>query len=525
MAIVGLLERDQEQRLTLDSLLAVSDAVQALAVPADEPSHTVYTPTELLTPRTLELSQRTHGTSNDLSPVSMATTESGYGSDPSEAGAADIVASLCGIRRPVVQEQGTTGLLIGRIMPPWQGSQAVVQARTALNADVDDPEELQLALAALERETPDVQGPWTEAFESLSCELRVRIAALRADAAALLQSLLDVPAIPQCMPSPGDSPWLERTALMGAGCSPIAEDGAAVDTVTTVCMTTVKNMGNVEALESAIELATSLGVDTSPAEERAACTRGLLSVRIVWGTFARFFLLPLGVSFSSLLAEVSRRFGLPPSIAASAVSTSGRPSFELYWREGPELFSLIDQSSWELCLQRKGLYARPGRLDLRLEAVPGVAPLLGRRVRTAIGPGAYQTPFVVTGTRLPRAPPGIGSAASADNPINPKVSPLTLMGRGGRLPRPTPVGNVLCGRHRGKRLCGGSGGSVPVPAYTVSAAVVGSPAPTLRSASGVSGAGGWGVRRSNSRGPTDLALQLEGRGAQNVRRGGHHHVR
>merc|ERR1719284_2225478 len=74
---------------------------------------------------------------------------------------------------------------------------------------------------------------------------------------------------------------------------------------------------------TALEVATTLGVDTEPSEQRIACKRGMLSLRVVWGKLARFCMLPVNVGFDSLVAEVSRRFGL-----ASATNLP-----KLCWRE------------------------------------------------------------------------------------------------------------------------------------------------------------------------------------------------
>jgi hypothetical protein len=131
-----------------------------------------------------------------------------------------------------------------------------------------------------------------------------------------------------------------------------------------------------DGLETAIELATSLGIDTEVAEEQAASDRGLLSLKINWGAIARFCLLPVGVSFTSLKEEVTKRFRLN----ADTVSRSEAPAFRLFFRDGTDVLKLRDQASWEACLHSRGLHSRPGRLELYLEV-----------------------PFVITGTRVPSA--------------------------------------------------------------------------------------------------------------------------
>lgn len=224
-----------------------------------------------------------------------------------------------------------------------------------------------------------------EAFEALSCELRIRLRALRADAAALLQSLLEGP--------PREARLLqaaaERTALpLPAHWVQLQREATSADTVTTLCQAE-EDHGEVAALESAMELASSLGVDTRPAEE-AVSARGLLSLRVVWGSVSCFMLFTVDISFRSLIAGVARRFGLQDR-------AGGASQFQLWHREGSDYVHICDHASWEeLC--RKRSPSRPGRLELELQAVAGYQPKLKRRVR---GPaGLPQAPFVVTGTRL-----------------------------------------------------------------------------------------------------------------------------
>lgn len=86
--------------------------------------------------------------------------------------------------------------------------------------------------------------------------------------------------------------------------------------------------------------------------------RGMLSLRVTWGGVARFCMLPVNVGFDSLVAEVSRRFGLD----------RGTPLPPLSWREAGETFELKSREGWEECLQRRGLVAQPGRLELCVES-------------------------------------------------------------------------------------------------------------------------------------------------------------
>jgi len=149
----------------------------------------------------------------------------------------------------------------------------------------------------------------------------------------------------------------------------------------------------VAALETAIENASSLGLDTSVAEEHVASNRGLLSLRVTWGSVARFCLLPVGVAFTSVVLEVTRRFGLA---VGGKAAVGGSPPIKLSWLfMGSEIVYLHDQASWEACLHRCSLYGRPGRLELRLE-VPFV--ITGRRVATPCTAGAVRA-IAATGVR------------------------------------------------------------------------------------------------------------------------------
>jgi len=558
-AILGLLQTDPARRMTISAALTVSEAVAALSPP--EASLYAASGGGALTPRgavdaPLPLSPMCSQAAafvvsgGDLSPVSMATTDSGFSSSPSESGAAELVASLCGggrvsqrcpspPRTILAQEVAPEGQ-VGNTAPccGWQGSEAVAQARAALSADVDDPEELQIALLALEAEMPADGGVGAEAFQALSFELRLRIAALRADAAALLQSLLHESRMP-----PGDPAVMEQeqTTLIPA----MNAGTGAAETVTTVCAGAAHTGESVAALETAMELASSLGIDTGFAEDRATSGRGLLSLRIVWGAFVRFLLLPIGVPFTSLLAEVASRFNL-------ASGGGGMPLFELYWREGADSFLIRDQATWELCLQRRGLHRQPGRLELRLDVAACHAPTPRRRGLRGKALGAYQMPFVITGMRLPLAEPGVGGVMpgplSGRSREKAAVSSARGSARGacqamtsGRAGRPVQsavqvggggrTATARSGRHRVHRRFGGGGVAVPLQGGAAVAAAA--------SAATACTSGGWGVRRGGGPGSgsspglqkvggaVGLAvataqqnmLQLEGHGAQG-RRGG-----
>eukprot|EP00928_Gymnodinium_smaydae_P032822 TRINITY_DN23679_c0_g3_i1.p1 TRINITY_DN23679_c0_g3~~TRINITY_DN23679_c0_g3_i1.p1 ORF type:complete len:803 (-),score=128.45 TRINITY_DN23679_c0_g3_i1:67-2475(-) len=372
-AILSLLERDPQSRLDLNDALAVSDSVAALvADPAEDLSEEFSQ--EVCSPSNVQAYSPTQEPSEELSPVSKATGQS-HESSPEMIGTTDLLAAYCGAAGFSACEGDPFG---GQTSNLWRGSEAAALARVALSADVDDPEELQDALDALEREASDGSVS-ADVYESLASELRLRIAALRADAAALLRSLL------------------QEEVLVSQGVDDEGEQ--APPTLCRGLDGSVSSAGcEVEALETAIELATSLGVDTGPAEERAASVRGLLSLRVVWGSSACICLLPVGVPFDAVVAEVSDRFGLPFPCGPKKFS-----GMHLQCREGSDIIELIDQHTWNACLLRNGLMDRPGRLELIME-VPGFAQrprrqagLKGRRLN---GESIGKPPIVVTGRRL-----------------------------------------------------------------------------------------------------------------------------
>jgi len=124
--------------------------------------------------------------------------------------------------------------------------------------------------------------------------------------------------------------------------------------------------------EETIEVATTLGVDTGPAEEHLASARRMLSMRILWGEAMRFSLLPMRSHYEAVLREVAGKFLLP----------EGMP-LRLCWREGSDLFPLDSEEAWQECLQRRGLSGKPGRLEV---CVQGDVPKRRRRVRHRTGP-------------------------------------------------------------------------------------------------------------------------------------------
>jgi len=516
-AIDGLLERDAQKRLTLAEALAVGGAVAALAT-EDTACSLGAVP---MVPASWELSS---AGAAPLSPVSIVSSDSGGSGSPSScegSGAvAEMAVALCGAGPAAAPALlGATAALV--VVPPadgtgptmaqpalpertprspddgvhaavlaaphvrqllWQDSEAMAQARAALAGEVDDPEELQLALVNLEQsEVPQGGGGANaEAYEALRYELQLRVAALRADATALLESLiLDVP-----------RPLLASSSTSGCPAAAVYDTDAdlpGADTVTTMCMHDVSSAadnslatgGDVAALESAIELATSLGIDTECAEEQAASARGRLSLRVVWGASARFCLLPLGVSFATLVAEVARRFAVPLPAGvvggasaggaaaggagtggSSAVAVAAPPPFEFHddGPAGPQAFpaALRDEASWEAFLQRRGLQDRPGRAELRVQAP--------------------QTHFVVMGTRLSSAggapPTAVAAfpaavAGGAASRLTTHGRPCGMVGRPIRtaVPRAPPLGGIRSGSAISARppLLGSGGAEVKPP--------------------------------------------------------------
>lgn len=263
----------------------------------------------------------------------------------------------------------------GALQSAWCCSEAAVAARDALGGDVDDPEELVRALVGLEREAqerkaaPELTGESptsAAALSALESELRVRIAALRDDAAAMLTAAeTEVDAADD-----GANGGPESQERSGSKDSAEESDEGESYSTPSGCSSpraSYRSSRAATALEQALEVATSLGVDTEPSEERLAKKRGMLSLRVTWAGVARFCMLPINVGFDSLVAEVSRRFGLSSSQSLPPLS----------WREAGESFELKSQACWEECLQRRGLVAQPGRLEL---CVDSVAPPPSRTV-------------------------------------------------------------------------------------------------------------------------------------------------
>jgi len=504
-AVMGLLEREPQQRLSLPHALAVSAAVVALvAAPAeDESLHVTGGPAMFhsLEEINTELAPQSQApcSPSDLSPVSVAT--SAWASTQGEENAAELVASLCGRqpqqhevqrrrRRAVPESWATAGHSMTVL--PLSGSDAVTKARVALGADVDDPQELQHALCVLEVEALEASESWADVYESLRCELRLRIAALRADAAALLESLLD----PQ---QEHHEYTIERTALVAS--SRVVRESVP-DTVTTMGFVVTATCsaepgGEVAALESAIEVATSLGVDTEPAEEKAASARGLLSIRVVWGKFTKFCLVPLGITFAELISEVARRFGLPENLSSPG------SNLELCYRDGAEVFFVRDQASWDCCLRRRGLSFRPGRLELRLEAVASLTPApQPRRASDPVVTEAFDMPCV-TGIRLapPSStpdPPSVVRAITRTGVVANRLSLPTVTRSSSERNRPAQT--AATGRSPASQLSrNGRQGSSLGPAPGPMAGISGGPVPgTAAFAAGAGGNSARGAQRQNS---------------------------
>lgn len=185
----------------------------------------------------------------------------------------------------------------------------------------------------------------------------MRIGALRDEAAALLDGILQNPAgafndeAAATLRQPS-SPQSVGDGGCGGSCASTPR-GDAIDGASSGAG------GNASGAEEAIEVATTLGVDTGPAEEKLASVRRMLSVRILWGHLARFCLLPMRVTYKELVRQVAARYGAPTGT-----------TMQLSWFEFGERYVLQGQASWEECLQRRGLMEKPGRIELSVQGQP-----------------------------------------------------------------------------------------------------------------------------------------------------------
>lgn len=407
-AISGLLEKRPQSRLTLPDALTISSAVAALVVIDPEDCAEADVSSQLL--------DVTVHPADDSMVRGGATPEARGGSSPTPGGAgarggpprlpAMPAAPAYGVAMPppgappamgsqAAQEasgdeglDGDSWLGAERVQTWVHLSGAVAQARAALAADVDDPEDLQLALWALERErrAGNTEDPADlSALDSLCAELRVRLRALTEEAAALLEGLLQDTEIAASDGGAAEITDVETTEANEVGAAAggiplvaIVESengpltigpappsaGAGVSTPRNLLITP---RSAADSAEEAIEKASTLGVDTGLVEERLAYQRKMLSIRVVWGKIVRFFTLPLKASFAWLSQQVTARFEL----------AAGSP-LNLYWSEGGQDFAVDSQAAWDECLQLRGLAEKPGRLELR---VRGRMPR--RRVRPA----------------------------------------------------------------------------------------------------------------------------------------------
>lgn len=362
-AVWGFLRKEPVERMRLDDALNISPAVAVLVVGFGQDGSATFGE-DLESDEVQEQSgenSREWVSAHDT----FGETHSGEGFASLEIRPDFTLTSEVSLRSPV--------------------SDAVAQARCVLAAEVDDPEDLQMALAALEKESFEarqtiIAGSSNENMsmvrESLKEELRVRVQALREEATALLDGLML------------DDGLMQRSSVDEVSSGKVPPEAAELDTISddyTPCAWTPASTSTAGSectaacandAEDALDKATSLGVDTTPAEERLVSVRRMLSVRVCWEDRARFCLLPMRVTYAALLRQVASRFCVPPGT-----------SLQLYWTEGEDSYNLDSQQMWEELLQRRGLMGHPGRIELRIAGIP-----LRRRARTIAVPSFPKPP-------------------------------------------------------------------------------------------------------------------------------------
>ncbi|CAK0815526.1 unnamed protein product, partial [Prorocentrum cordatum] len=380
-AIEGLLVKDPCDRMPLQEALAVSDAVAALVAPVDGSA---------AAPRATPRGDR------GVAEAAACGAAGGRRAAASRGRGLEIMLESPQLEQPDVSPSPSCNDVL---QASWCGSEAATAAREALAGDVDDPEDLVQALAAVERErssgaAEECAGAAdtfaSSALCSLERELRIRISALRDDAAAMLDGLVATDAGEATERDGRAGDGAEAAAALEGSRSPSASSSASAPRSSCSRSPRALSSGPLSRcgprstvdldFESALEVATSLGVDTNTSEERMARKRGMLSLRVKWGAVARFCMLPVNVGFDSLVAEVARRFGL----------ANGAALPPLVWREAGETFELRGPSKWEECLQRRGLVAQPGRLELEVSS-DAPPPPMTRPMRR--DPFSYQVPF------------------------------------------------------------------------------------------------------------------------------------
>lgn len=493
--IDGLLQKDQLQRLSLTAALSASPAISALVVSSSADA-------EPATPECL---------GPELEPAHPATSDGMHGF-------ADTADSW----------ENCELFEFGSFLDPV--GDAAAAARAALGAEVDDPEELQSALLALERQrsaggnredgqacisaevtaADKCDDAQAAALESLNEELRLRLGALRDDAANLLDGLLSaVVATGETLPNAMATMRIDEAAPASPRSAASCASGSSTPRGADV--------DDMRAAEEAIEVATNLGVDTEPAEERIACVRRMLSVRVVWGTVVKFCLLPVRVRFSSLVRAVAARFGIPAGIA-----------LQLCWREVDAAYPLDTQAAWEECLQRRGLTERPGRLELEIQGSPPPrrvrVPRKGRRVKAAVVensedavPRIEGADFLVTGMQaLPCAstaaiPMPSRLSGKAENATSVRSPPSGLTGGA------AAAASTVAMSTAGEALRGAKRNATSRMAGKAWAASTGREQPIHWAPTPGGDTSGNGTKRGSSPSP-GLGLCLEGRPAGTIRR-------
>jgi len=487
IAIEGLLEKNPSRRMVLSVALQVSPAVSALVTPASAASSPSL-PAMSLSPGAIG------GVFNASGAIASGVAGALPSFPPSPASAGTLTPVPTS---PAARERTLLApeLELEPLVEEPCFSAAAVAARAALGAEIDDPEELQLALVALQRELePGASGApagsggeacddaSAAALDSLNQELQLRLGALRDEAAALLDGLLENAT--EDVPQPAELDHTQSPPLTVRTQVECGEAEVLTRAVTEADLASPRSNASAresnrsagsgvstprgEGPEDVLEVATTLGVDTEPVEERLASLRRMLSVRVVWGELVRFCLLPMRVTFDALMRHVSSRFGLAggcsgaPKIPCGA-GGNAQSMVQLVWCEAGETFPLNSQATWEECLQRRGLANQPGRLELQVRGIP---PTQNRRALPR-RPCSFQGPESSAASKAAAADDGsahiggVGFVVTGTQAFPGSLSSNRASGaaRAGGGPRQSGGGQIR--RGSGRSTAAGAGGTAP----------------------------------------------------------------